>query len=275
MRFAVLSVTSCFAWLSLVGSLSGCAVFQAKPKPIELKPPVELEIPQAFVANDTLHLKVSVKPLVNLRSNQVALDIIGLNQGQECERQSRVLSKIAAEPIMKADEILVSDFEMPAKNLDEYKVVCKWNEDGIDDLPQKSVSKQEPKESSGRLPSESVSLTNQVLVNSGCLQPGADTCERSVSIRADLRNDTSQQLENIAIALAVRFVQKNIPEPASLNALEPLAADEQEVLLSGLTLSPGEVREIDVRIPDPLIELPDGAFVPRIRLLRYRACCET
>lgn len=243
--------------------LTGCFRLTSPPKVEELKPPIEVEIPQSFVTDGKLHVKVSLKPLVNLKANQVAVDVIGVNHGVETVKKSLTLDSLVTDAIIKADVPLVTDFEMDASGFDEYKVVCRWSEEGVN--PVTSIEPPKPTQISGKL-----ELLEQTLVRSDC-KDKSEICERRYRIQANLRNSTTAEVSNISLALEIKFVPKGSqPSMSDVPELSPLTAEEQEVKLEGLTLAPNEIRPVEVKIPEALVEIPDGMFVPRIRLYSYK-----
>jgi hypothetical protein len=252
-------------YLVLIVSFCLCSCFRPSipPKAEELKPPVEVEIPQSFVTDGKLHVKVSLKPLVNLKANQVAVDLIGVDHGQEVVKKSLALNALVSEPILKANVPLVTDFEMDASGFDEYKVVCRWSEEGVG--PVAAVESPKSTEASGKF-----ELLEQTLVRSDCEKKG-DICERKYRIQAQLRNSTSAEISEISLALEIKFIPKGEALQATDTPdLSPLTAEEQEVKLEGLKLAPNAKRPIEVKIPEALVEIPDGMFVPKIRIYSYK-----
>jgi hypothetical protein len=243
--------------------LSGCARLGTQPKTPELKPPIEVEIPQSFITNGKLYVKVSLKPLVNLRAGQVAVDLIGISKGQESVKKSLALKDIVNEELLKANTPLVHDFELESANLDEYKVICRWAEEGVTPAEETKI---EEKEAFTGI----VELKDQTLVRSDCVMKDG-ICERIYTIQSKLKNSTAVSITDISIALEISFVPNGQNKtPTEVPALSALTAEEQEVKLEGLVLTPNEERPIEVRIPEPLVEIPDGMFVPRIRLFKYK-----
>jgi len=252
---------------SLLLVLTGCFRPVTPQKTQELKPPVEVEIPQSFVTDGVLHVKVSLKPLVNLKADQVAVDLIGVNHGQEEVKKSLTLKSLVIDEIVKANVPLVTDFEMDAGSFDEYKVVCRWSAGGVEPVAQNPAPITEPPVS--EIPGK-FELLGQVLVRSECKNSG-EICERTYSIQAKLKNATANTISQISLALEIKFVPTgDATSPPSALEFSPLNADEQEVKLEGLTLSSNETRPIEVKIPEALVEIPDGRFVPRIRLYSYK-----
>lgn len=245
--------------------LSSCIRPSLPPKPQELRPPVEVDIPQSFVTDGQLHVKVSLKPLVALKANQVAVDLIGVKQGQEVVKESLILSSLVTEEILKADLPLITDFQMNASDFEEYKVICRWSDQGVTAV--EKTEKAIHSEFDGKF-----ELLEQVLIRSDCKASGGDgNCERTYSIQGVLKNSTLKQITDVSLALEIKFVPTGQQQSEeSTTALSPLTPDEQEVKLEGFTLSPGETRPIEVKIPEALFEIPEGIFVPKIRLFSYR-----
>lgn len=243
--------------------LNSCVRQGLPPKAQELKPPVEVEIPQSFVTDGQLHVKVSLKPLVNLKADQVAVDLIGVNHGQEIVKKSLTLNSLVTESVLKADVPLVTDFEMDATGFDEYKVICRWSEQGVSPVVKTEEVAKKP-ELNGKF-----ELLEQTLVRSECKVSGP-ICERNFTIQGKLSNLTPKQISNVSLALEVKFVPKGQQSQETARELAVLNPDEQEVKLEGLTLSPGEIRPIEVKIPEALVEIPDGMFLPKIRLFSYQ-----
>ncbi len=261
----------------LLAALSGCS--KRAPVPAEgaaQKPPVEVSIPQAFVKQGILHVRATVKPLVNIKADQITIGLIGIRSGQLSMEETRVLSQLAGRPIAEAEKTILADFEVKAEGLTEYQVVCKWGADA--DAARGSLASAPIQAGSVVSPvvrpkgeeeiADGVALADVVLRREpiACRQP---PCDESCAFEAELRNGTAMPLRNISLALGVLFVPAGSSAP-TVAPLAPLQADEQEVRLEGLEIPAKSAKSIEVKIDQPLVELPDGTFVPRLRLLQYK-----
>ena len=225
--FKLLRTSTVVIILAVTVTICGCGKFSRPPVAQDLKPPIEIEIPQSFVTENILHVKVSLKPLVNLRPEQVAIELIGISKGVESSEKTVLLSDLVTEPLLIGGDTFVSDFEIDARELEEYKVVCKWNEDKIvignqtsnQPLGQTQNASAEIASKLNVQPKESIALSilEQSLIRSECLK-GKDSCERNFTVDAKLKNSSAEDISEISLALEIQFVEAT-PDVASKNKI--------------------------------------------------------
>lgn len=257
--------------------LSSCSlVGRGKAVSSDQKPPVEIEVPQSFVSEGQLHIRASVKPLVNLRADEVTIGIIGLSSGASSIEEHRPLSEVSGKKIIEAGETVLVEFDLPSANLSEYQVVCRWGGDAargrLQDIPvesamTESVQSKDIDQNLDEVPA-TVVLRDLALrrVPTDCEAP---PCDEICTFEGEIANSNQGRLTDVVLALGVSFVQKGqtLNQPGSLS---PMTADEQEIQLEGFELAPGRSRALEVKVAEPLAEIPEGTFVPYLRLLKYR-----
>jgi hypothetical protein len=259
---------------------SGCSK-TAKNSAVETeataRPPIEIDLPQAFTRDGELFVRASIRPLVNLKSDDVSVGIVGLSDGLVKREEHRALRSLSGKETVSAGETLLADFTLPSEGLTEYQVVLRWGEDAK--LARASLSEVVPHESSPTKvenpKSDSIPLAPEVkevtLIGlalrrtplENCQTP---PCDEACMFEGEVVNGTTKIASRLTLALGVTFVPKGskIDHP---KAGDPLRADEQEIPLSGVELQPGGRRKIEVKLSEPIAEIPEGSFVPYLRLL--------
>jgi len=263
-----------FPFLMLACLSASCARTSSVSPQNELKPPLEIEIPQAFTQNQKLYVRTSLRPLVNLKANEVAVGVVGV--GETPSESFRLLSDASGKQIAVAGERILADFEIPATGLTEYQVVLKWGEDAkskaselsptahvplVEDPPAAPETELPAKPLSGKVSIENLTLHQ---TRAECISP---PCDNLCSFQGELLNGLQSKLSKVSLALGVTFIPvgAQLIHPADL---APLGADEEEVILDNLSLESGARRAIEVKLSEPLAEIPEGTFVPYLRLLR-------
>lgn len=257
------SAATLIAHLLVVVALAGCSrVSLQAVQMAEEKPPVEVDIPQAFNQQGRLKVKVSVRPLVNLRGDDVVVGVVGVGLGQPVE-QFFSLSELSAQQVVPAGQVLLADFDIPSVDLLEYQVVCKWGEDRK--RVKVGASPVEPSPAAVPQFTGAVRLNNLALRR---IKGPCPPCDEVCVFEGEISNGLSQHISDVTLALGITFVPTGgeILHPAAGGELLP---DEEQVILSGVSIAPGQSRAIEVKVPQPLAEIPEGQFVPYLRLLRH------
>ena len=91
-----------------------------------LEPPVSVRIAQAFVADNTLKVKVHVQPKIAVDPAGIVVSLFGLKDGEIAERQAQRLSDVVSWKEILPSQKIALLFSVPSQDLSEYQVRCSW-----------------------------------------------------------------------------------------------------------------------------------------------------
>lgn len=244
----VLMLVGCSTSGGEVGSLDEQALKQEKAVPIALR------VLEDYLEGGKLRVLVELSSKAFVDPRIVNLELIGLRDGDVVSKQTANLSSfVEAKTIEPGAEIKVP-LEVLANRLTEYQVLCSWG----------SVAIEEQK------PDEQLiipSLAVRYETPTDCLD---NNCKPRAVLEGTVINYSSSTISDIQLALGVYWFssrQKQVfPGP-----LESIKANENRVLLEGVSLTPGASKLVRVKLDRALPSVAGGAFVPHLRVLSFRA----
>ncbi len=297
-------------WLivgQLLFGLSGCSSHQAAT-PLEklaaedgageapvAQPPLDIEIGQAFVHDESLHVKVYVRAQHEIPTSDVNVTLRGLKEGMLLGEKVQMLKESMSEQSLKPGDVVALNFEMPVEGLTEYQVKCSWGDEAKQPGQEPPSSKPSELVLKDALPQESDILAGVASAPEAEIAPEtssspealkgeleladleakreelpctAPPCDLQYMFHARLKNSSNTAVESVRLALAIMWVNDG-ESPSFPPPLTAKQEGEELIELSGLTLSPGTEKKIRVKVDKDIPSVPGGSFIPYLRLLDY------
>lgn len=270
----------------------GCSGTRAGVEPPAApESPVEVRVDRAFYQSDGLHVKVRVTTKTELPTEDIVVNVTGLDEGQVIESYEQRLSEVFPLDELDTGEAALLDFVLKNPELSEYQVQCRWGEEAHKPaMPEVAAAtpivnqEAEPRAALAAPPPEKleiplqpaggdlllkISELEQRTVN--CEQP---PCDRFYTIRATLLNQSASPIGGIILASGLQWVN----DGATVSPPEPFAKPlegESAVALEGFVLQPGKEKRLKVAVDRAVPTVPGGQFVPYLRVVASGAAAES
>ncbi len=278
---AIVALTSCAGIRTKIPFLNQSKTKQEKPvaatQPSTGESPLEIQVENAFLKEETLHVKVLLKGKTEFETDKVAISLVGLSDGKVITEQTKLLSEVVSTKQINEAQTVAIFFDLPAERLSEYQVRASWGNDAQEIIAlhtervesKGEVSSQEKQE----LPLASSSTGRKVILKDvniveepvSCKQP---PCDIYYTVHAVISNNTQQVAHNVEFALGLIWENSGQSVPGREDLL-PLDKNEEAISLGEVVLTPGLARQVRVRVDRAVPVIPGGRFVPKVRLLSY------
>ena len=280
---------------------------QSFPPGAGREPPLSVSVAQAFYADDRLNIKVRVLAKTELPSDELVVSIVGLREGHTIEKKHQRIGKLLEHATIRGGESVLVPFELEGRELSEYQVQTRWGSDAVDfaeedtvpdkvetaapvppdaralapnapthpdesaappvdlnpdEIPIVTPSAQaKPAPPEGRLELRNVQLVSD---DRGCTKP---PCDLHYVIHARAVNEAAVPIGKLQLAVGFAWSEsESLPKPPERGL--PKQPREELVDLGTLVLSAGEGKKLKIRINRGVPEVPGGAFLPYIRIVR-------
>lgn len=214
------------------------------------KPPVSVEVSQAFKQEGHVHVKVLVKALTELSPNSVGVAVRGLKSGRVIEDQTKMLSEVFSGPQIKREESIAVTFVLKTADISEFQVQCSWG----DDLKELTQTIEAPAV-------DNLSLEN-IEIHRDSVSCESNPCRVIYRVSADLVNQGQNRVDHARLGVALVWQAED-----SATASKVRGTDETVAELDDLALEAGEKQEVNVRIDQALPVREGGKYQPAVRLL--------
>jgi len=240
------------------------APFAEDSKPIA---PVQVSVAQAFFDNRTLNVKVHLKTLKRMSSNDILVGITGLRNGVVVEQDFKRVSEVFSSSNIDTDSVVAFRFRLNSPDLSEYQVKCIWGEGKILSFLEQSESlaplAQEASFQSNTKMLEIKSVDIESMASECKLAP----CDLTYTLHAELENKGQQAVHKASLAVGLYWVNEG-QLPSLPNDNTSLGSFEELVELSNLEIASGDSQKIKVTLDRSVPQVPGGSFIPHIRLLK-------
>jgi hypothetical protein len=251
--------------------------------------PISIEVRQAFLQEDTLHIKLGLSAKTFVETDSVYVGVRGLADGVTVVEEFRLVADESDRKWLDADSKLLVSFNIPAKGLSEYQVFGAWGEDAKGLAKRLSAStssaalgaraKLSPSLESIQPDVNSVRKKNlvptdgrpvgleDVDIESEVDDCPAQPCDIRYRIVARIKNMSKKSaIDSIELAIGLYWASEGqLPQTPQSGSMA--TANEEVVALKELAISPGESKAIRVRVNRGVPQIPGGRFVPHIRIL--------
>lgn len=275
---------SVFALLLVLLIFSSCAPSVAKTKPVEEKavvstfdtsqrPPVQVEIVKSYLAeNDSLNVKVMLKPEVAVNPEEILLLLQGLDEGDVVAMDEKFLSELTPFDSLRADQSVAVMMKLPSSNFSEYQVKLSWGKEAV-----KTTKTSQPEVQRARLDEAATIQETEVArepelaiishISAENYDCESDPCKILYELYAELENKSEVDISEIVLALGLYWEAngKEVSFPANFSSLTD---NEKAVDLGLLSLLPGETKRINLKVDRAVPVSDKGKFIPHVRILR-------
>jgi hypothetical protein len=222
----------------------------------ETRSPFVLKILDELHDGKKLFVQAEVVAKTDWPANSAEINLIGISKGQTAGEKKSTLDrllkgKLPADGKMRADTPYEFVLNLPSNNLSNYQIELNW-------WPRNNIEDQIEEQLDSNIGLEILDMKISKRIN--CSNK---PCKIAYTVSGML-NNTSQETINFA-KLGVGFVFVEKGEALDLSSAIP--ENEEEMTLKGLNLEAGQARAFNVKIKKLVIERPDGAYTPLIRVL--------
>lgn len=309
-RFIIVSPLRLVCLYLLLFSLfvwTGCSS-SVKPEPESeglfsaQKAPVELAILDSRTSEEILNVEFSLKSLTAISSEEIAIQLDGLKQGDVVLSNVAPASSFGSASVLEAGDIVTGSLSLDAKGLDEYSVRVAW---GVNAQSLLSVEEnlnraiERPQESSlpedmstgfatqpiGEQEAQSEELADQVDETESVfpavraleisrtsnkrlvLNCPEEPCPYFYVLKGELLNKGTEAIGDIELAVGLfwKASGKELELPKANQAKQVV---EEVISLGQEVLEPGQKKILRIKVDRALPTIPGGEFVPHVRVLR-------
>lgn len=262
--------------------------------------PLSVSLEQAFYVGQSLNVKVSLRPKIELPSADILVRVQGLKDGELRETVEQRLSEIFPFESIKADQSAVLRFVLKSQDLSEFQILCSWGEDAhkqtvlsdkvLSDkvLSDKTANLEESlTEARGNIASEKSTEGSPVVEEPSALKSKLPLefvdfdletkkqacaklpCDLHYIINGQLKNSAERQITDIVLAVGLAWAEKGqLAKPPA--ELSPKTEEEEVVELGKFSLAKGQSKKMRVEVDRAVPVVPGGAFLPYIRVLSFK-----
>lgn len=261
----------------------------------EIKSPLNVSVKEAYQEKNRLYVQAKVVAAADISAETAVVGIVGLKDGEEVARQFVKLSQLAQTPQIKGGQSIEVPLELAASDISEFQVRCLWGKEAaavlatIDgEMARASLARETQQPSISQVTSEeaidpvariisqadskksdnssaSIKLT-LVKIRETQTECKIKPCDLLFTVIADLENNGTVPVETATIAVGLYWANAGALPLVPVDGAK-LRDSEQELTLSGLDLSPGDKKRLEVKVDQPVPPLRGGGFVPHVRLL--------
>lgn len=222
------------------------------------EPPVDVEVGQLFVRDNTLNVKVYLRAKTDVPTDSVVVTLLGFSEGQQLTEQSVALSDLHKQPVIETGRSVLAHFTVPAAGLSDFQVKCSWGAEGRDILARVQAPS----------PVNSAVTLDQITLEKRELPCVAGSCEQSYTVKGRLFNSSPTPVDGIELALGIFFVPEG-ETFVSPTAGSALTEQEEQISLPELSLPSGGEQKIRIEVDRPIPVVEGGQLLPNLRLLSY------
>lgn len=265
--------------LILLLCLASCSFFEHSTEVVEeyREPPVDVSVGQTDFSESGLQVMVQLRPRTALATENIAVGIFGLENGVQIEQQVVLLKDALGDQVLEPEETYEVPLRLHSSKISEYQVKCSWGEEvqrlvenTIDTPANTFVEEAEEEALDYEVSGTPGLLLAAVKVEKEALPCTKPPCDMLFYVNADLMNNTPSSIAEIRLALGLFWVNDGESLQAPVGG-EPLAQNEEEIMLAEVSLEPGQAKRIRVKVDRAVPPVPGGRFTPHLRVLDYEA----
>lgn len=255
----------------------------------ELKSPLNISVSEAYQEQDYLHVQAKVEVAADVSADTAVVGVVGLKDGTEVAREFVKLSQLIKNAQLKSGQTITVPLKLAANDISEFQVRCLWGNEAaaviasIDSQtaraslatppaaeqdiaidPVARIISQANGEKSDAAPA-SIKLTIADIRETQ-VECKIKPCDLLYTVIAELENNGAVAVESATIAVGLYWANSGALPLVPVDGAK-LRDSEQELILSGLDLSPGEKKRLEVKVDQPVPPVRGGGFVPHVRLL--------
>lgn len=222
----------------------GCAAL--KPETVQIDP-VSIVVSKAVETESQLTVDARLTALVPVETGLLDIKLSGVKAGEVQKSSTIALSEVVPENILPDGESALVSISIPKGDYDEFQVTASW---GNKIIPTREFV-------------QDLELVDLEFVEDSRTCSGV-VCERRVTVKGALDNQTASKFEEAKIAVGIQWVKDGQKIAVRAQSSEPYP--DEQVLEIG-SLSSGDRRSFVIELEKSLPELPGGSFEPTVRLL--------